>query len=142
MTANRKVTGRAVSIPAGLAMGAAMSILWTVAGAMIVAKLIESEVIPESALGYGAAGILLMGAFLASVTAFRKIKRQRAAVCTLAGLTYFLCLLAITALFFGGQFQAVAVTGVLILAGSGAAVLAGINGAGGKRKQRYKKPAI
>ena len=83
-----------------------------------------------------------MGAFLASLIAVRKIKRQRAAVCALAGLVYFLCLLAITALFFGGKFQAVAVTAVLILAGSGAAVLAGINGGGGKRKQRYKKPAI
>ena len=142
MTVNQKVTGRAISMPAGLALGAALAMIWTVAGAMIVAKLIESEVIQETDMGYGAAGILLIGSFLSSVTAFARIKRQRLMVCAMSGIVYLLCLMGATALLFGGQYSAVGVTAVLIMAGSGAAVLAGINGGGGKLKKRYKKPHL
>lgn len=139
MVTNKKPTGRAVSMPVGLAMGGIIALLWTVLGSMLVAKLIESEVMQESSVGYGAGGILLVGAFLASMVSFRKIKHQRVLVCMISGAVYFVCLLGITALFFGGQYQAVGVTGLLILAGSGTAALLGLNSGGGKRHSGYRK---
>lgn len=142
MVANRKPTGRAVSMPVGLGLGAVFSLVWTLLGCILVGKLIHAEIMPENAIGYGAGGILLTGSFLSSLLAYHKIKRQRAMVCMIAGGIYFLCLLGITALFFGGQYQAVGVSAGLILSGSGAAVLLGLNHGGRKQQHRYKKPAL
>lgn len=142
MVANRKPTGRAVSIPAGLTLGCISALLWTMAGVMLIAKLIDSEVIQETAIGYGASAILITASLLSSVLAFHKIKRQRVLICMAAGGTYFLSLLGITALFFGGQYQAVGVTAALVLAGSGTAVLLGVAPRGGKGHRRYKKSGM
>lgn len=141
MVANRKPTGRAVSMPAGLSMGALFAVIWTILGAVIVGKLVDSETIPESAIGYGSAVILLTASFGAAMVAFGRIKRQRALVCMAAGGIYFLLLLSVTALFFGGQYTGMGVTALLILAGSGTALLLGLNGGGGKRHRTYKKRA-
>ena len=138
MVANHKPTGRAVSMPVGLVTGVGFMAVWTLLGAMVVAKLVDSEIIQESAIGYGAAAILLSASFGGALVSFGRIKRQRMAVCFAAGGIYFLILLGTTALFFGGQYSGAGVTALLILAGSGAAVLLGLNGGAGKRRKAYK----
>ena len=127
-------------MPAGLAIGGATALVLTILGAMIVAKLVDSEVIEEAAIGYGAAVVLLAASFMSSMAAWSRIKRQRALVCMASGGIYFLMLLAMTALFFGGQYSGVGVTAILIAGGSGCAVLLGLRGGGGKRGTRYKIP--
>lgn len=140
MVVNRKPTGRAVSMPMGLLMGAAFALIWTVIGAMGVAKLIDSGKLAETSIGYGAMVILLTGAFGAAMVSFCKVKRQRALVCGAAGLIYFLILLSINALFFGGQYAGVGVTALVILAGCGCAILLGLRPEKGKGRRPVKIP--
>ena len=47
-------------------------------------------------------------------------------MCLLTGVCYYLALLAMTALFFGGQYSALGVTALAVLAGSGGAALLSI----------------
>lgn len=125
MVLNHKPTGRAVSMPAGLMFGAFISMGMTVLAVGLIAKLVGSEYIKETQIGYGIMVTLLASSFFGALAAAGKIKRQRLMVCALSGLIFFLTLLSITALFFGGQYEAVGVTAILVLGGSLLAVLAG-----------------
>ena len=133
MATKYQSTGRAMTLPAGVLLGAGMAFIWTIAMSAVMAKLIEMEVFPESAVGYGSMVILLTASALASTTAWRKVKHQRAIVCMCAGGVYFLILLAVTAVFFGGQFDAVGVTAAVVMAGSGSTVILGLRSPGVKK---------
>lgn len=141
MVANRKVTGTASSIPAGLALGAAVSLAITLAGAWIFAYLIAGEILKESSIGYCAMAIILLASVVSAAVAVGRIKRRRVYICGLSGLIYFGILLSVTALFFGGQYQAVGITALLILAGSGAVALLGLRGEGTASHRKKKRPA-
>lgn len=138
MVRNQKPTGRAVSVPAGLATGAAFALVWTIAGAMLIAKLVDSEVMKQESIGYGAMVILVSASFSGAMLSYGRIKRQRVQMCLISGGIYFLLLAAMTSLFFGGQFSGAGVTVILVLAGSAAAILPGLHSGGGKSKRRYK----
>lgn len=138
MVLNRKPTGRAISMPKGLAIGMAISVGITLLGSAVIAKLIDGEYAKEGWMGYGVMIVLMIGSFLGAVVAAGKIKRQRLCVCALSGLLHFAMLMSITALFFGGQYEAVGVTAVLVMGGALlAALVGGRPGRGGKRK-KYK----
>ena len=138
MVLKHRPGSRALSMPAGLAVGTAISIGTTILLAAVLAKLIVMQLIEETRIGYGVLCILLISSYAGAWTAFSKIKRQRMLVCLLAGIVYLAVLLAATALLFGGQFEAVGVTALLVLGGS---VTAGLLGArekrGGKGRKRY-----
>ena len=123
MALNPKHTGRASSMAGGLAFGVTMSLLLMIVMAAALAKLVEKEIIAETQIGYGVMVLLLLSTFAGSKLAWSKTKRRRLATCMAAGGIYFLVLLSITALFFGGQYEGVGVTAPLILAGSGLASL-------------------
>ncbi len=123
MVMNRKVTGRAMSMPVGIAVGMAVSLLVTLAGALVLGWLIDNETMGINSIGYGAMIILLSASFLGALTAKTRIKHRALVVCLISGAGYYLSLLAITALFFGGQYQGMGVTFGLVLAG---AVTAGL----------------
>ena len=76
MTVNRKVTGTAVSMPAGIGIGCGISMVLTLLGAGVVAKMIESEMLQESAVGYGAMLIILIASFGGSAIAVNKVKKR------------------------------------------------------------------
>ena len=136
MVVNRKPTGRAMSMPGGLALGALFSVGATLVLTAVLAKLVEGETIPQEKIGYGIMAILVLSAFTGSMAAFGRIKRQRLLVCGLSGAIYFAVLMSMTALFFGGQYSAVGTTALLILLGSAAAALLGLKqGRGVKRKK-------
>ena len=109
---NQKSTGRALSIPGGIAMGTCLSMILTIFSCAVLAWMVDNEKMQ-----------------------WEKMKRQRLMVCLLSGAAYLAVLLSLTALFFGGQYQAVGVTSALILAGSGTAGLLGVKPAG-KRSHR------
>lgn len=137
MVINRKPTGRAVSVPAGLTIGAAVSTISTLMIAIILGKLVDMEKLPWENIGYGIMLLILTASFLGATVAYMKIKRQRLLICLLSGTVYLGILLSATALFFGGQYESVGVTAALILAGSGSAGLLGLKeNRGGKRKTR------
>lgn len=135
MVANRKVTGTAVSMPAGLAMGSGVSLLVTLGGAAIFANLISREVLKETSIGYCAIVLILLSSLLGAAVAVTRIKRRRVYVCALTGVIYYGVLLAATAMFFGGQYTGMGVTALLVLAGCGTVALLGLR----KEKARYPR---
>ena len=136
MTVNQKVTGTAVTMPVGICIGCGVSTALTILGAGLVAKLIDMEVLRENAIGYGAMLIILLASISGAGIAVRKIKKRMLQVSAMVGLFYYAMLLAMTALLFGGQYQGMGVTALLILSGCGVVVLI----AGREKKtKRYRK---
>ena len=90
-------------------------------------------------IGYGVMLLLLTASYAGAALASAKVKRRKGLVCLLTGVGYFALLLAVTALFFGGQYSAVGVTALLILAGSGCAALTPALGGKRGRKGRLKR---
>ena len=136
MTMNQKPTGTTMSMPAGLAIGGIFSLIITLIMSAIVAKLIEGEVIAQRNVGYFVIGILLISTIVGALISFGRIKRRRMIVCLISGLIYYCILLSITALCFGGQYQGVAVTGLVILCGSCSAGLMGLRDKNMSRREK------
>ena len=83
--------------------------------------------------------ILLAASFLGTAGACGRIKRRAALVSLLSAVVYYLTLIAITALFFGGQYTAMGVTALMMLAGSGTALLLKTGKGRKKSKGSYPK---
>ena len=126
MTMNQKPTGTAMSMPAGLAVGGIWSLVVTIGLSAVIAKLIDGEIVEQGSIGYFVISILLIASITGALQSFRKIKRRRMLVCLISGLIYFCVLLSITALCFGGQYQGIGVTGLVVLCGSSCAGLMGL----------------
>ena len=135
MVANKKITGRATSLPVGLAIGATCSL-----AATLILTLVESETLPVEKIGYGIMALLIVSSFAGAMIAFGRIKRQRMLVCIVSGVIYFTMLMSVTALFFGGQYSAVGTTALLVLAGSGTAALLGLRQRRGTKRTKIKVP--
>lgn len=134
MVYRQKPTGKAWSMSTGLAFGAMISVCVMLLLAAALAKLIASGILEEGWIGYGVMILLLVSSFSGAISSYRKIKRQRLIVCLMSGILYMAILLAVTALFFGGQYETVGVTIFLILGGCLSAGFIGIREKrGGKR---------
>lgn len=138
MVVNQKVTGKSSSMPAGLAMGGLTSLVITLVLAAVIAKLVDSEALAEENIGYGTMLLLLAASSMGALVSVSKIKRQRLLVCLLSGTVYLGALLSITALFFGGQYEAVGVTALLVMGGSMVTGLLGLREKRGGKRQRIK----
>jgi len=139
MVTNQKGSGRAASIPVSTAFGVLAAVVWTWVTAMITAKMIEIESIDESMIGYCSMGILLTSGMIGSWIAYKKAKHHRIQVSALTAAGYYLSLLAITALFFDGQYTGMGVTALLIAGGSMAYALLGSGNRGSRNKKTYPK---
>ena len=126
MVSKRKSTGLAATIPGGVGLGTALSLVITVIGACVSAFLIHKEFVNENAVGYCSLVTLLLASGMGAVLAMNRTKRMRMQVCLLTGACYFLSLLCITALFFGGEYTGIGVTALSVLGGSGAVALMSI----------------
>lgn len=135
MVINRKPTGRAASMPAGLLAGGICSLTGTLVLSAVLAKLVDIEKVPQDKIGYGIMVLLLVCAFLGANIACGRIKRQYLVVSAISAGIYFLILICITALFFGGQYSGIGVTAILVLCGSVLAAFAR-SGKGERRKRR------
>lgn len=138
MTVNRKPTGTASSIPAGLAWGGVTALGVTLLGALVTAKLIDSGAMEWSQSGYGVMVILILASWLGALTAAGRVKRRRLMICMGTGAVYLLLLLAMTALFFGGRYSGVGETGLLILCGSLLGVFTQMKGKTGKKRKKTR----
>ena len=133
MMRNHKVTGRALSMPAGFAIATSISLGVMLMLSAFLAKLISSEKLEWEKVGYGIAIMLLVTSMIGTKTACSIIKRRRLLTCALAGILYWVTLLIISALFFGGQFSGIGTTGILILCGSAVICMLEMKGEGGKK---------
>lgn len=132
----QKTTGKTASIPGGLAWGGAVSLGLTILLSGVLAWLLEKETILWENTGYWIMGMLLLSSFIGAWISAGRIKRQRLVVCLMSGLVYLGVLLSMTALFFGGQYEGVGVTMLLVLGGSmTAALLGNPEKRGGKRRK-------
>lgn len=138
MVWNHKPTGRSSTIPGGLALGGTVSLFFTLAGAAIIAWIVNGELMPEENIGYGIMMVLLAASFAGAMAANSRIRRRRALICLMSGGVYLLMLMAMTALFFGGQYSGVGETALMVFCGAALSIFPGLqkNNRGGKRKIR------
>jgi len=132
-------SGKASSIPKGLAMGGGVSLGLTLLLSLVLAWLISSEKLPWEQVGFGILVILFFSALLGTVISVKAIQRQRLLVSLGSGLVFWATLIAITALFFGGQYDGMLVTGAIILAASGTVALLGLRREKGRRGPAYRR---
>ena len=123
MTLSNGRSGKALSVPVGLALAAAVSMAVTVVFSGGIAYFLNTEKLDWAQAGYWIMGMLFTASFLGGKSAYAAIRRQRLIVSILSGLVYWALLLCITALFFGGNYEAVGETAGIILAGTGCASL-------------------
>lgn len=132
-----KMSGKTMGIPAGIAIGTLISLVISIAGAAVSAWLVSSEKIGEGGIGYAALVVVALAAVSGAWFCTSMIKRLRLQMCMLSGACYFLALLAMTALFFGGQYQGIGAIAVVILCGC--AVIAFLPTKNGQFKRKRKK---
>ena len=140
MIRNRISTGRALSMPTGLATGLSIGLATTVILSALLAKLVSTEKVEWGSVGYGIMIILLITSAIDSKATCFMIKRRKLIGCLLAGLLYWLSLIMITALFFGGQYDGMGVTGVIVFCGS--AIVCLLESKGEKRKNANTRRSI
>lgn len=119
------MTGRAVSMPRGLAIGALVSVVMTILVTAVGAHMIASEIMPQEQIGYCSIAAILASTISGGLTAASRIKRRRLLTCMLSGTCYFIILLSVTALFFGRQYEGFGVTLLIVILGSFVAALLG-----------------
>jgi putative membrane protein (TIGR04086 family) len=115
----KKATGRAMSLPVGIAAGGIVGYLLTLILSGLLAWLMHSERIALENIGYGSMIVILLSAALGAFAAQRLVKHRKIIVCIASGAVCYVLLLATTALFFGGQYQGMGVTFGMVLAGAG-----------------------
>jgi putative membrane protein (TIGR04086 family) len=138
MTVNRKVTGRAMSMPGGVGIGVAVSYIITLLGSALMAWLIDNRTMQMEGIGYGVMAMLLLASGIGAFVAKQLVKRRPLLVCTVCSIMYFLALLATTALFFGGKYHGVGVTLALIAGGGMCVAVLGVNKNKSATKSRRK----
>ena len=119
MVWNHKVTGTAKPMALGLVIGAGTALLILVITAMAIAWLVLGERMPVSAIGYGVMVAHLMAVSVGGIVGSTAIKHRKMLVCMIVGCLYYLCLIVCTAVFFGGQYQGMGVTALVIAGASG-----------------------
>lgn len=133
MIRNHISTGRALSMPTGLATGLCIGLATTVILSALLAKLVSTEKVEWGSVGYGIMIILLITSAIDSKATCFMIKRRKLIGCLLAGLLYWLSLIMITALFFGGQYDGMGVTGSVVFCGSAVVCLLESRGERGRK---------
>lgn len=136
-----KLTAKAKSIPAGLVLGVAAAMAVTGVGSAAAAWMILRGFLQETAAGYCAMVILLLSSAVGAALAAGTIQRLRAQMCLAAGGGYYLCLLAVTAAFFGGRYEGMGVTALMVLCGTVLVILlapGGKNRAGCRRRKKHR----
>ena len=124
-----------VSMPAGVGIGVGVATVLSLAGAALLAWLIGSEKMNENAMGMGSLILLALSSAIGSIIANICIREKKLIVTAATSATFFILLLAITALLFEGQYHHVGATALSILAGGMIAIIPGIilSASGGKR---------
>ena len=139
MTTRHKVTGRASSVPAGLAAGALVSILMTAIICIIGGWMIGSEMIEQNKIGYFSITALISSSILGSVVASKKVQRKQFLITLASGGIYFAILTAVTIIFFRGSFRGMGVTFLTVMIGTLASALLTIRGQKARIGRQHKK---
>lgn len=116
-------SGKSVSVPMGLGLSLAMNVVITTVSAVVIAVMVEQGKIAWEAVGYWIMFTILTSSFVGTRVAISSIKTQAFMVAIMSGTVFWVCLLCMTALFFGGNYSSVFETALLIFGGSITAAL-------------------
>ncbi len=136
----KSTTGRASSLGITLLKGLLWATGWTVLSSLAVAWMVSREWLRLEQTGYASGLILLVCGMLiarAGTAGGEKEKLTAAAVGT--GL-FFLCLLLVNWMFFGGKTEGFGVTLLVLCLGTALGSLRSRRGRGGVSRRRYKIP--
>lgn len=135
-----KTRRKEIGVPGGLALGLLAGLIITFSGAALMAFLIAGGTAGESSAEIAASVIQLLSAAIGALTAVGCIRKMRLQICLLTGLTYYLVLLGITALFFEGSYDGMLISALMVLIGSAgvAFVPSKKAGTGKKRRKGYR----
>ena len=136
----KRIKGRQVSLPAGIGIGIGASVFISIAGAMILAVLINGEYMDINSLTAGTALLHLIASFVGSWLASVLTKQKRLITSLITAASYLLVMLGMTALVFGGQYQGVGLALLMVLIGAGVVILLGLKGKSGSSR-KHKIPA-
>ena len=139
MTYNHKVTGRALSMPTSFAIGVCISLGLTLILSAVLAKLISIEKVEWERVGYWIMAILLTASVVGTKATCAMIKRRKAMSCLIVGALYWLGLLIIAALFYGGQYTGIGVSGMMILCGCAVVCLLELRAVRGSGTTRFNE---
>ncbi len=134
-----KRSGRALSMGAAAGIGVFAGVCATVLGAVLMAYLMGKGHIAADALGIWSFAVQLAAAAAGAWIASALYKDKRLILCGIIAGAMYLLYLAMTAMFFGGQYEGLLVGLAAVLLGSGSAMLPILTGKGHKRK--HKIPA-
>lgn len=123
----------------GIGFGVLTALLVSLGGAAIIAYLICNAYVTQNSLGYLAMAVLAISSALGALVSVGKVKRLRFQVCLITAGVFYLSLLALTALFFGGQYQGMGGPAIMILLGAGAVALLGISTKKGSKMKKLKR---
>lgn len=139
MHTSKKATGRAKTIPGGLAVGTAVFFIIIVLCGIVIAKIIERQIVAENNSGYLIAAAMIISSYAGCEIAIKQCKRRLILVAILSGVVYTISLLSITALFFGGEYEAIFPTTSLIFCGCVTVILFNLYYANRKKEMRKVK---
>ena len=136
----KRTTGQAPSQGKQLLRALLWVLIWTVGASLAVAILVDREILPMEKVGYGSMVILLIcGYLLARKSGTGKGRGQLIGTAVSVG-TYYLLLLLVNGMFFGGEFRGFGVTLVVLLIGATLGSLHPRKGRGVNARRRYKIP--
>lgn len=133
-------TGRAPSIGKGVMKGLGRATAWTLMASMATAWMVDREIMKLEHTGYAAMAILLVcGLFLGKQAAPVTAKERLIGAAAGTGL-YYLCLLLVNWLFFGGVTKGLWIMLLILLMGTALGSIQPRRGRGGVPTRRYKIP--
>lgn len=138
MVRNHKMTGRTLSIPAGLAIGTSICMVLTLVISIALSRLVSAERMEWSQIGYGIMVMLLVASITGAKAACNIIKRRKLLICVSISVLYWLLLAMVTALFFGGQYDGMGITALIILCGNGLVYIHELRREGGRKSRLHK----
>lgn len=134
----KKVTGTATPMPKGVGVGVITSLLMALFLCACLSWLALKSFLPEHMLGYAVMITLLISSAIGAGVAADQIKRRMMMVCLLTGVFFAMVLAVLTAILFGGQYQGIITSVIVIMLGSGCIGLLKMKSRGGRKLRRLK----
>ena len=129
----RKQIKKGSGMTAGICMGAVISMITTLIGSMVIAKMIDMGLLTVESTHYPILAMAALSAWLGTNISIRKTKNRKWIVCMLCQAVYLVGLMITTILFYDGLFDAQVKTIIAVAVG-------GIMGA--VMKERGRTPQI
>ena len=126
------------STAVGIFQGIGICWICLLFGVALLAKSIQLEWLPESALDYGVMVILILSSFLGAGYAGKGKGSAKLLLCGCTAAGYLLTLVVLNLVFFRGGFQGAGATALVLAGGTGLAMLRGEGKRRGKKQPKYR----